>query len=172
MFDNTETKAINKTDDSDNLKLISKQKLNPNNVDILNTNNNGLFKNIYYFDKMNTKELEPTTQNINETIFEEDLSIMVDELVNNTYNEVNEGKGSVVRKQHFLDYLDNHRVNLQEIYKWLLNNQVDSNSIYLLVYFVYNGIGTNVNKKEAFKLYQKASELEISVAQLSLAKIY
>ena len=35
MFDNTETKAINKTDDSDNLQLISKQKLNQNNVDIL-----------------------------------------------------------------------------------------------------------------------------------------
>ena len=62
MFDNTETKAINKTDDSDNLQIISKQKLNPNNVDILNTNNNGLFKNINYFDKMNIKELEPTTQ--------------------------------------------------------------------------------------------------------------
>jgi len=104
---------------------------------------------IHYFDKMNIKELEPTNQNINETIFEEDLSIMVDELVNNTSNEVNEGKGSVVRKQHFLDYLDNHRVNLQEIYKWLLNNQVDSNSIYLLGYFDYNGIGTNVNKKES-----------------------
>ncbi len=59
---NTETKAINKTDDSDNLQIISKQKLNPNNVDILNTNNNGLFKNINYFDKMNIKELEPTTQ--------------------------------------------------------------------------------------------------------------
>src|SRR5437016_5969740 len=134
MFDNTEMQAINEHyETDDNSQLLSKQKLNYSyNVDMLNINNllhGELSKTIPCFDKMNINEMEPTTQNINETTFEEDLGIMIDELVNITFSEINEGKGSVVRKQHFFNYFDDHKVNLQEIYKWLLNNQADSNSI-------------------------------------------
>src|SRR5581483_10475343 len=122
------------------------------------------------FDRVNIKEIEPTTQNINETTFEEDLSIMVDELVNIIFNEVNEGKGAVIRKQHLFNYINDHKVNSQEIYKWLLNNQTDSNSIYLLGYFNHHGIGISVNKEAAFELYQKAG-CKSNVAQYDLTNM-
>ncbi|RIA86482.1 hypothetical protein C1645_807770 [Glomus cerebriforme] len=62
---------------------------------------------------------------------------------------------------------------LQEIYNWLLNNQDNSsNSIYLLGYLNFHGIGTNVNRQEAIKLYQKAVELENNAAKLDISYIY
>src|SRR5581483_5726940 len=70
------------------------------------------------------------------------------------------------------DYINKHKISLKEIYYWLLNNQNDSNSIYLLGCFNYHGIETNINKQKAIKLYEKASELENSVAQFELAFIY
>src|SRR6266496_770647 len=116
--------------------------------------------------QMNIKEIEPTTQNIKEIIFEEDLNIVIDKLVNLYFKEVNEGKEEIIRKKHILGYINNYKINLQEIYFWLLNNQNNSNSIYLLGYFNYYGIETNINKQKAIKLYQKASVSENSVAQL------
>src|SRR6266536_1096404 len=122
---------------------------------------------------MNIKEIEPTVQkHIHENIFEEKLSIVIDELVNLIFKEVNEGKDAKIIKQHVLDYISNHKINLQEIYNWLLINQNVSNSIYLLGYFNYNGIETNVDKGKAFKLHKKAAILENNLAQLSLAYMY
>ncbi|EXX50443.1 kinase-like domain-containing protein, partial [Rhizophagus irregularis DAOM 181602=DAOM 197198] len=127
---------------------------------------------IQNFMKSNIIEIEPTTQNINKSIFEEDLSIIIDELVNLYFKELNEGKEESVRKQHIFDYINNHKLNLQEIYNWLLNNQNDSNSVYLLGYFNYHGIKININKQKAYELYQKAAKLENSVAQVDLTYMY
>ncbi|GBC06910.1 hypothetical protein RclHR1_07130009 [Rhizophagus clarus] len=122
---------------------------------------------------MNIKEIEPTTQkNIHDNIFEEDLGIVVDDLVNLIFREVNEGKEEFVRKRHVLEYIKNHNINLQEIYNWLLNNQNDSNSIYLLGYFNHYEIKTNLDKKRAFELYAKAASLENNLAKFSLAYMY
>ncbi|GBB84238.1 hypothetical protein RclHR1_10860008 [Rhizophagus clarus] len=133
----------------------------------------GLLQNIIQnFDKINEKEIEPTIQNIYESIFEEDLIIVIDDLVNYNFKEINEGKDYDTRKQHVLDYINNHKINLQEIYNWLLNNQNNSNSIYLLGYFNYNGIGINVNMQNAFELYQNAAEMKNNAAQYELAKMY
>src|SRR6266498_4314280 len=71
---------------------------------------------IQNFYKMDIKEIEPTTQKINENVFEEDLSIMIDELVNLYFEERNKGKEENVRKQFVLDYFNIHKINLQEIY--------------------------------------------------------
>ena len=49
-------------------------------------------KTIQNFVKMIIKEIESTTQNINESIFEEDLIIVIDELINLYFNEINKGK--------------------------------------------------------------------------------
>ena len=120
---------------------------------------------------MKMKEVNPTTLNINVNIFEEDLSIVIDELLRITFKDLNERKEEKVRKQHILDYINNCEIILQEIYYWLLNNQNDSNSIYLLGYFNYCGIGTSTNKQKAFELYQKVSDLNNYGVMLDLADI-
>jgi TPR repeat protein len=147
--------------------------LNSNNIDFSNTDNSEFFQIIKNFDKTNIKEIEPTTKNINEHIFEEDLSIVVDELVNLILKKLNEGTSEMVIKQHVLNYITNkHKIILQEICNWLLNNQNNSNSIYLFGYFNYHGIGIDVNKRKAIGIYHKAAKLENYVAQLDLASIY
>src|SRR5262249_30189716 len=112
--------------------MMSNKQLNSENVDSVQL--------IQNFDKINIKETEPTIQHINETIFEEDFSIVIDELVNLYFEEVNKGIEQRLRMQHILDYINNLKINLQELYNWLLVNQNDSNSIYLLGYFNYHGI--------------------------------
>src|SRR6266536_3743121 len=133
MSDNTEYYQI-----ENNYRQLSNKlqlKLNSDNVDIPNTNNSSrgeLFQFTQNFYKMDIKEIEPTTQNINETIFEEDLSIIIDELVNLIFMDLNKGKEENVRKKQVFDYIKHHNLDSQEIYNWLLNNQINSNSIYLL----------------------------------------
>ncbi|CAB4404724.1 unnamed protein product [Rhizophagus irregularis] len=61
---------------------------------------------------------------------------------------------------------------LKKIYVDLLNNQNNSNSIYLLGYFNFYGIGTDLNQEKGFKLYQKAAELQNRAAQLNLIREY
>jgi TPR repeat protein len=145
-----------------------------NNIDILfnnNLSNEKLSRIDQNFNKINN-EIEPTTQNsIHEVIFEEELSILIDELINLYFKELNKGKEENIRKQCIFDYINNHKINLQEIYNWLSNNQVNSNSICLLGYFNYYGIGIDINKQKAFDLYQKAIELENDVAQLDFANM-
>src|SRR6266498_2774278 len=131
-----------------------------------NTNN---FNNM---NNMNIKEIEPTTKNINEYIFEGDLSIVVNELVNLIFREINKGKNEEIIKQHALSYINIHKIISQEIHHWLLNNQNNSNSIYLLGYFNYYGIEIDCNKQKVIELYQKAAELENSLAQIDLAYKY
>ena len=62
------------------------------------------------------------------------------------------------RKQGVLDYFNDHSIDLQEIYNCILNNQNNSNSIFLLGYFNYSGIGIYENYKEAFNLFINASD--------------
>src|SRR5439155_19663013 len=74
------------------------------------------------FCKMDIKEIRPTTQDIKETIFEEDLSIVIDEFVKFYLEEViNKGRERNIRKQIVLDYFNDYKINSQEIYNWLLN---------------------------------------------------
>src|SRR6266496_3261592 len=119
-----------------------KIQLNSNNINLLNTNNSLIkfYHIIQNFNKMNVKEIEPTTININENIFEGDVSIVVDEFVNIIFKELNEGNDNEVTKQNVFNYISNHEIILQEIYSWLLKNQNNSNSIYLLGYFNYYGV--------------------------------
>ncbi|CAB4473927.1 unnamed protein product [Rhizophagus irregularis] len=139
-----------------------------NNVDTSSSLHEEFFQFIQNFYKMEVKEIGPTTQNINEIIFEQDLSIIIDELVNLILTNLNKGKEEKVRKQQVFDYINNYKSNSQEIYSWLLNNQLSSNSIYLLGYFNYYGIGTDINKQHSFELYQKAANLKNSLGMMLL----
>ncbi|EXX56613.1 uncharacterized protein OCT59_023531 [Rhizophagus irregularis] len=145
------------------------------NSNISNTANSSyreLAPNYDNIDKINIKEIKPTIKNINENIYEEDLSFIIEELINIYLNDLNKGIKTKTRKKNFLNYINNNEINLQEIYYWLLNNQNNPNSIYLLGYFNYHGIVTNINKEKTFELYQKAAKLENIAAQLDLAAIY
>jgi TPR repeat protein len=121
---------------------------------------------------MNIKEIEPTIRYIHTDIFEEDFSFVIHELVDFISKELNEGKEEIIRKQRVLNYVNNQKIILKEVYHWLLNNQNDSTSIYLLGYFNYHGIESNIDKQKAFKLYQKAAELKNNLAQFDLALMY
>jgi hypothetical protein len=132
-----------------------------------------LSKNIQNFFKLDMMEIGPTVQDIEENIFEEDLSIVIDKLVKLFFKKsASKGNEKKTKKKFVLDYFNNYRINLQEIYKWLLNNQSNSNSIYLLGYFNYYGIIVDIDKQIALELYQKAAELENTVAQFELAYMY
>src|ERR1044072_6084763 len=125
------------------------------------------------FDNSNIQASEnpnETDQVINENVL--DLNIVIDELFNLVSKETNEGKEERVIKKHVLNYIHNHKIIPQVIYNWLLNNQNNLNSIYLLGYFNYNGIGTNVDNKMAFELCQKAADLGNGVAQSNVALMY
>ncbi|RGB29650.1 hypothetical protein C1646_672286 [Rhizophagus diaphanus] len=144
------------------------------NSNISNTTNSSYGELVpnYKIDKINIKEIKPSIKYINENIYEEDLSFIIEELINIYLNDLNKGIKTNIRKKNFLDYINNNEINLQEMYYWLLNNQNNSYSIYLLGYFNYHGIETNINKEKTFELYQKAAKLENIVAQLDLAAIY
>src|ERR1043166_3100674 len=101
-----------------------------------------------------------------------DLNIVIDELLNLILKENNRGSEEKMIKKCVLNYINNHKIILQEIYSWLLNNQNHSSSTYLLGYFNYHGIETNINTQNAFDLYQKAANLGNSIAQSDLANMY
>ncbi|GBC20870.2 kinase-like domain-containing protein [Rhizophagus irregularis DAOM 181602=DAOM 197198] len=95
---------------------------------------------------------------------------IVDEIIN-----LPNKTGDEVEKQEILNYLKNHNVTLKEIYNWLLNDQNNTNSIVLLGDFNLFGIEIieiNVDKKEAFELYQKAANLGNTDGINSLAFCY
>ncbi|GBC06372.1 hypothetical protein RclHR1_00680016 [Rhizophagus clarus] len=152
--------------------------VNLNNIDLTNFHNTNKSSHefsqiLQNFNKLDIiKEIGPTTQNIHENIFEEDLSIVIDDLIDFYFNEVNEGKAERVRKQHVLDYINNQKLNLHEVYKWLLNNQTNSNSICLLGYFNYHGIVVKINRQKALEFYQKAANLENIIAQHNLSNMF
>ncbi|EXX50597.1 uncharacterized protein OCT59_023634 [Rhizophagus irregularis] len=146
-----------------------------NVLDLSNTDNNSLnefSKIIQNFNKINIKEMEPTIKNFNKNVIEENLNNVIDKLVDLIFEELNKGKEANVIKQQVLDYIYNQMIFKQQIYNWLIENQNDSNSIYLLGYFNYYGIETKFNEHRAIELYKRAAELENKVAQLCLAEIY
>ncbi|GBC20605.2 kinase-like domain-containing protein [Rhizophagus irregularis DAOM 181602=DAOM 197198] len=116
--------------------------------------------------------MEPTIKNFNKNVIEENLNNVIDKLVDLIFEELNKGKEANVIKQQVLDYIYNQMIFKQQIYNWLIENQNDSNSIYLLGYFNYYGIETKFNEHRAIELYKRAAELENKVAQLCLAEIY
>ncbi|GBC06319.1 hypothetical protein RclHR1_06770002 [Rhizophagus clarus] len=136
----------------------------------LNSDDNNSNK-LQSFNKVNIKEIEPTIENITEYIFK-DFNNVINELINLILKRLNEGKNEEIIKKNVIDFFNIHMIILKEIYDWFLNNQNNSNSIFFLGYFNYHGIETNINKKKAMQLYQKAADLGNSMARLYLTNIY
>ncbi|RGB29661.1 hypothetical protein C1646_766358 [Rhizophagus diaphanus] len=108
------------------------------NVDLSDTNItlHKLSQNVHKFDKIKIKVIEPTIQNIHENIFEEDIGIVIDKLVNIYFKELNEGKE---RKKSF---------KLFQKAASLENNaaQLDLANMYI------DGEGTDKNYNKAFEI--------------------
>ncbi|RGB36601.1 hypothetical protein C1646_652553 [Rhizophagus diaphanus] len=119
------------------------------------------------FNNTNTNEIIMMTTN--NDISSENSSIIVNEIVDIIFKEVNKRN---VTKPHVLDYLNNHSINSKEIYNWLLNNQNTSNFVFLLGYFNYVGIETIKNHEKAFNLFINASEEGHILAQYLVGHCY
>ncbi|EXX51766.1 uncharacterized protein OCT59_015916 [Rhizophagus irregularis] len=151
--------------------MSDKQLLNTDIIYSFNINNslNEFSQIIQNFNKINIKEIKPTIKN---SIFDGDLSIIIDEMVNFIFKELNEGIYKEIINKNFINFMNDHEIIPKEIYNYILNDQNNSNSIYLLGYFNYYGIEVNINQQRAFELYQKSMKLKNHVAQLELAEMY
>ncbi|GES88045.1 kinase-like domain-containing protein [Rhizophagus clarus] len=89
---------------------------------------------------------------------ESDYSMIVDKMVN-LLDKIEEKKEN--EKQIILNYLNNHKITPKDYYDWLLSNQDNSNSNYIVLLgeFNYLGIGTDVDMSKALELYQLAVDL-------------
>ncbi|GES87994.1 kinase-like domain-containing protein [Rhizophagus clarus] len=173
----------------DKLKaIITKTNVTKSNV---NSSHEGLLQIIQNFNKMNIMEIEPITQNINESIFEEDLGIVIDDLVNLYFKEINEGKEeSAYELYQKAAKLENSVAQVDLTYMYVNGKGVDknynkafelskklaerelSNGINMLGYCYDLGIGTDIDMQKAFELYQKAADLGNIKAQYNLALMY
>ncbi|EXX68362.1 Ack1p [Rhizophagus irregularis DAOM 197198w] len=122
---------------------------------------------IQNFDKMNTKEIDSMAISSKQENLstEKDFNIIVDEINDFIYKLENKGIDWKLKKQQVIEYLNNHNLNSQEFYNWLLNNQNSSNSIFILGFFNYYGIITSENNDKAFNLFINASEKNHTLAQ-------
>src|SRR5436190_6045201 len=112
---------------------------------------------------LNTEDLKDTIKPksrevIEKNLFKKDLNIAVNEIVDLIFKVTNEGKEWKKCKQCIFDYLNDQNITSQQIYNWLLNNQNNPNSMFLLGYFNYCGIEISKNHKETFDLFINASK--------------
>jgi TPR repeat protein len=157
-----------------NLKSSDKQEFNEDYLSPNNLKSQGDLSFIQNFDKMDSKEMysmliSSKQENLST---EKDFNIVVDEINNFIYKMNNIGNDAKLEKQEIIEYFKNYSTSSQEIYYWLLNNQNNSNSIFLLGYFNYYGIETNNDYKKAFNLFINASEKNCILAQYFVGKCY
>ncbi|GET03222.1 kinase-like domain-containing protein [Rhizophagus clarus] len=120
-----------------------------------------------------TKEFDSMTISRQKSLsIEKDFNIMVDEINDFIYKIMN---GVLENKLIALKvnvYFNNHNINTQEVYNWLLNNQVSVNSIFLLGYFNFYGIATSKDNEKAINLFINASEKNHALAQYFVGDYY
>ncbi|RGB31507.1 kinase-like domain-containing protein [Rhizophagus diaphanus] len=140
------------------MKLSSEQQLKSND-NLLHREMSQILQN---FNKINTNEIEPSiSSNM------DNFGLFVNEMIH-CLEKVETGK----KKIEAYYYLDYHNITSQEIYYWLLDNQNDVNSVFLLGLFNQYGIEIKVNRKKAFELYQIAANLGNEFGVTSLGNCY
>ncbi|GBC04391.1 hypothetical protein RclHR1_05660006 [Rhizophagus clarus] len=132
------------------------------------------------FEKMNIKEIGTTTTTttsneptINKNILSENFSMIADKIIDMINKSINEGNDNEIKiKENIIDYINNCKINLQEIYTWFLSNQDKANLIFLTGYFNYCGICIDKNIGEAFSLFFKAMEKNYNLAKYYVGLCY
>ncbi|GET03247.1 kinase-like domain-containing protein [Rhizophagus clarus] len=115
-----------------------------------------------------TKEIDSIVATSNERenfSTEKTYSIIADEINNFIYKLLNEGIDRKLEKQEVIEYFNDHNINSQKFYNWLVNNKIHTSFIFLSGYFNYHGIATSKNYSEAFKLFIGASAQDHKLAQ-------
>ncbi|GBC09991.1 hypothetical protein RclHR1_09260005 [Rhizophagus clarus] len=103
---------------------------------------------------------------------EKDFNVVIYEINDFIRKIVNEAPENKLLKQKVDEYFKNHNISAQEIYNWLLNNQVNANSIFLLGYFNFYGIVTSEDNEKAINLFINASEKNHTLAQCFVGIYY
>ncbi|EXX76601.1 uncharacterized protein OCT59_024327 [Rhizophagus irregularis] len=173
---------ITKTDvKAEILQSSSKRELNLSNAEVpLSTSNSEsqgeLSQPIQNFNKMSTEVINTTSlsnESQKDLLLEKDFNKIVDEINDFIIELLNKGIEGELVKDQVIEYLSsNYNTNSQEIFDWLSNNQINSNSVFLLGYFNYNGIETNENNEKAFNLFLNASAKYHTLAQYFVAYCY
>ncbi|EXX65232.1 Cdc15p [Rhizophagus irregularis DAOM 197198w] len=157
------------------LQLSDEQDINPTNVNTSSSINDSyhgeLSQIIQNFDKMNIKEIAPTvsTSEMFNIINSSEMNLIINEIVEFIFKLNNRGKSAY---DYIFDCFNDHNINSFEIYSWLLNNQNDLDSIFLLGYFNYVGIEASKNFDRAFDLFIKASKQSHILAQYYVGGCY
>ena len=115
---------------------------------------------------MNTESVKLSSKQIIHNLSENDYNIIYE--MTELFSQLSKDRQS----RELRNYLNDHNITSKEVYNWLLNNQNDSNAVYLLGIFNYLGIEVCVNKRKAFELYQKAVNLGNVFAMSSLGNFY
>jgi TPR repeat protein len=123
------------------IQLSSKQMLK-SNIEI----HEKMSQIIQNFNKMNIKEVKPSMTSVD--IF----AVMVNEII-----LLLEDTEAVKKKNEIVNYCDKHNTTSQEIYNWLISNQDNSYSVFLLGIFYHYGIEVNAERQRAFELFQNAA---------------
>ncbi|EXX72669.1 uncharacterized protein OCT59_024352 [Rhizophagus irregularis] len=133
-----------------------------------------LSKLIHYFNKINIIETDPiaVSNEREKASFEKGFDIIVDEINDYLIKLANKRIKWQFLKQKAMEYFNDQNINSQEIYNWLISNQNNSNSIFLLGYFNFYGIGTSKNMEKAFNLLLDASEKNHEFAQYFAGSCY
>ncbi|POG65701.1 kinase-like domain-containing protein [Rhizophagus irregularis DAOM 181602=DAOM 197198] len=175
---------ITKTDIiTENPQLSDEQELNEVPLSTNNSESQGdLSQLIQNFNKMNTKEIDNIVVSSEQEILlnekdlkdfnRKDFSIIVDEINDLIYKLCNKGIEWKLVREQVIEYFNNYNTNSQEINNWLLNNQNNSNSIFLLGYFNFYVIETSRNYEKAFKLFINSSEKNHILAQSFVGGCY
>jgi hypothetical protein len=145
----------------------NKQELNEAFLSTNNSELQDLSQLIQNFNKINIKEIDPIalSNEREKLLFEKGFNRIVDEINDLIFKLNNKGIDCELEKQQVIKYFDDYNIDLKVIYDWLLCNQVNTNSIFILGYFNYRGIVANQNNEKAFKLFINASEKDHILAQ-------
>ncbi|GET04746.1 kinase-like domain-containing protein [Rhizophagus clarus] len=139
----------------------------------LNANNSELqgksSQLIQKFDKMSTKKIDSMAiSSKQENLSTDNFNMIIDEINDFIHKLKNKGIGWKLEKQKVIEYFNDHKINLQESYHWLLNNQISSNSIFILGCEI--GVQKDYNK--AFILFKQSAERGFSGGVMMLGYCY
>ncbi|UZO03689.1 uncharacterized protein OCT59_024092 [Rhizophagus irregularis] len=108
------------------------------------------------FDEITTGALKSSNKKTSVLLEEEDPNIIIKEILDFVFT-ITEKKELTSIKQNIIDYFNKNEIDTLKIYKQLLDNQNDVDSMVLLGYFYYMGVETSKNYEKAFKLFKYAS---------------